>query len=148
MHPYRLVSICVSMTKQHSIMPIISTTPDCCLNATVRCSYSGSAKLPTINDLVQWWQQHPSSLPSIDHSIIFKSHLIHGSLGPHESTPQVVSQSVQPFLHGSQLCQTHIDEQTYTQIMLRVTFTATACVLTTGNTEADFTERLPFLSSN
>jgi len=36
------------------------------------------------------------------------SHLIHGCLGPPESTPQTASRSVQPFLHSSQTVIEHV----------------------------------------
>ena len=34
-------------------------------------------------------------------------HLIHGSLGPHQSVSQMASRSVQPLLHSSPVCPTH-----------------------------------------
>jgi len=36
----------------------------------------------------------------------------HSSLCSHESAPQTASRSVQPFLHNTEMCTTHIDTQT------------------------------------
>jgi len=57
----------------------------------------------------QWGGEQPSKI-----SLLLEDpdpHLIHGSLGPSESTTQMASRSVQPFLYGSRMwpTDTHTD---------------------------------------